>query len=110
MLVEAALNFQGLFKLPILFIWVLKERCDHFPLPFSKKPEGYEYLSATVISTSETLKGETLLSSCFSFPFSSLALSSEKQTAPSGGSTLANARCLFHFFRQVVAVSWQEKK
>lgn len=75
MLVEAALNFRGLFKLPILFIWVLKERCDRFPLPFSKKPEGYEYLSATVISTSEMLKGETLLSCCFSFPFSSLALS-----------------------------------
>lgn len=76
MTVEAALNFPGLFKLPNLLIWVLKENVIFFffPFAFRKKPRGCECLSATVISSSEMIKGEILLSCCFSFPFSSLAL------------------------------------
>lgn len=74
MTVEAALNFPGLFKLPILLIWVLKENVIFFLLVFSKKPMGCECLSATVISSSEMIRGEILLSCCFSFPFSNLAL------------------------------------
>lgn len=109
--VEAALNFLGLFKLPILFTWVLKERCDLFSTSIQQETKGLwisQYWCDKLFRNAWRRDFALLL---LLFPIQqSGSECSQKQTAPSGGSTLANACCLFHFFRQVVSVSWQEKK